>query len=585
MNHDPQLDVAIWCNGQLRQTRTDRMPMLLGDPTDAVRISVELHETDRLPGTTPLVRIQNLGASCNLLWHRRHLELGEEAIVGLPLHIVHDDQHYEIRQHDQLTRLNRPFHTIESPRNSAGIGLIPIERLGVAPSAETLSKWFAALEQLQHNSAGTSDFFHEAAVAATNPGGMTAGFVLLRTDDEDWTVVGSHVPDPTLGISYCYDVLARVVADGRTHYHDASEDAENLPAGADSVVASPIFDDENHLLGVVYGYRSMRSSNQRRGIRALEAVWIQLLAGSVSAALSRMQSEARAARKVVLLEQVFSPKVIREITENPDALNGQERETTILFADLRDSSQISETLSAQENYAFLNELLEALSVQVRAHDGVIIDYYGDGMAAMWNAPSDQPDHALLACQAAFRMQHAVAELSARWEVRLGQPVRLGIGINTGTARVGNAGSQTRIKYGPRGTSVIVASRLESATKHLGSTILMTKATAECVRETAQLRRVCRARLAGIRQPVDVYELCALDSSQLSSDLLERIGQYQMALNLFEHGDLNQAEEVLLEYTQSTAGQQFPADFMLDVIRSSRLHPERQQGPTGVVDLE
>jgi adenylate cyclase len=452
----------------------------------------------------------------------------------------------------------------------------------VSPSAETLSKWFAALELLQHNSAGTTNFFQQAAIATTNPGGMTAGFVILRVHDE-WTVVGSHVPDPTLGISYCCDVLARVLQDGRTHYHDASEDAENLPAGADSVVASPIFDDTDQVMGVVYGYRSMRSRNQRRSIRALEAVWIQLLAGSVSAALSRMHSEAQAARKSVLLEQVFSPKVIHEITRNPNVLSGQERETTVLFADLRDSSKISQTLSPQDNYTFLHELLEALSVQVRTHDGVIIDYYGDGMAAMWNAPSDQPDHPLLACRAAFHMQQDVTELNNRWQDRLGRPIRLGIGINTGTTRVGNAGSQTRLKYGPRGTSVIVASRLESATKHLGPAILMTAATAERLGSQAKLRRVCRARLAGIYEPMDIYELCALDANQLSDDLLQRIGQYQMALGLFEQGDLKQAEEILLEYTQSAAGQQFSADFILDVIRSSRKNPD-QVAQSGVVDL-
>ena len=574
------LDIASWSDGEQRQSRPDQMPLLLGGERLPVRLSVEIDE--KAPSDSPQLRIQNLGEPVHLLWHDRELEFGEEIYLSLPVHIAHNDTHYEIRQHDQLTAFNRPFHTIENTRNSQGDNLVPLGRLGIAPLAETLSRWFGALERLQQNAAGTSEFFEQAARATTSPGGMTAGFILLR-EDNGWEVVGSHVPDPALGISYCCEVLERIVETGRTHYHDALEDEASLPKGADSVVAAPIFDDQDQVVGAVYGYRSMRSRNQRRSIRSLEAVWIQLLAGSVSAAMSRMAAETRAARRTILLEQAFSPKVIREITNNPRSLNGQEREVSILFADLRESTAMSETMAPQLYYEFLHELLDNLSQEVQSHEGVIIDYYGDGMAAMWNAPCDQTDHALLACRAALSMRRSVAHMNRQWQERVGRSIRLGIGIHTGVACVGNAGSRRRLKYGPRGTSVVVASRLEAATKRLGPSILVSAATAKQLNQKACLRRVCRAQLPGIQSPVDVYELCALDVNELSTDVLARIHQYEIALELFERGDLEKAEALMEQLANSSEKTALPVEFMLAAIRAAR-QPADPQRVAGIVSL-
>ena len=540
LHEKPVVNVARWSNGHHFQLKTDQVPFLPYEQGSEMRLSVELQPTQ---SPSILARIQNLGDDCYLPWHDKQLELGEEIDVALPLHIVQDGQHLEVRLHGQLTALNRPIHTIERPRTNTGEPVVPIERLGVSPSSATLARWFATLELLQHSTAGSQEFFSSVARAATNPGGMTAGLVILREHD-DWVTVGSHLPDPTLGISYCYDLLERVLEDGRTHYHDASEDADHLPPGTDSVVAAPVLDNDGKVQGVVYGYRSTRNRNKRRSIRALEALWMQMLAGSMSAALSRLKAETEAARQAVLLEQAFSPKVVREITENPAALAGQERETTILFADLRDSTRISETLSAEENYELLGHLLDRLTLEVRNCDGVIIDYYGDGLAAMWNAPTTQPDHARLACRAALAMQQAVDSLNEVWQHRIGQSIRVGIGINTGTSRVGNAGSQTRLKYGPRGTAVVVASRLESATKHLGRPILITEPVVNELGENAVVQRVCRVRLAGITQPVNAFELHSLDRPVAPEELLQQICEYELALEHFENGDLDAAESIV-----------------------------------------
>src|SRR5438270_1912683 len=125
---------------------------------------------------------------------------------------------------------------------------------------------------------------------------------------------------------------------------------------------------------------------------------------------------------------------------------------------------------------------------------------------MWNAPTGQADHAARGCRAALAMLADLPGLDAHWRDRLGGPLRLGIGLNTGRALVGNTGSRIKFKYGALGNTVNLASRVEGATKQLGVPLLITGATRAPVGESFAARRLCRARLTGIADPVDLDEL-------------------------------------------------------------------------------
>src|SRR4029079_14685321 len=120
---------------------------------------------------------------------------------------------------------------------------------------------------------------------------------------------------------------------------------------------------------------------------------------------------------------------------------------------------------------------------------------------------DQPDHAIKACRAALAMQAVLPRIDADWHDRIGQNVKVGIGLNTGMARCGNTGSRTRFKYGPLGHTVNLASRVEGATKQLGVPVLITGSThaARGVHALAT-RRLCRVKVVGIDRQVDLYEL-------------------------------------------------------------------------------
>jgi adenylate cyclase len=149
---------------------------------------------------------------------------------------------------------------------------------------------------------------------------------------------------------------------------------------------------------------------------------------------------------------------------------------------------------------------------------------------MWNAPTDCPGHADRAVQAAIAVQNELPAINSAWAEKLGGLVRLGIGINTGRAQIGNSGSQRRLKYGPRGHAVNLTSRVEAATKILGVPCLLTGATRSALSGGIQLRRICRARLTGMTEGVDLYELPAIGELASWQQLRQR---YEEALALYE----------------------------------------------------
>jgi adenylate cyclase len=141
---------------------------------------------------------------------------------------------------------------------------------------------------------------------------------------------------------------------------------------------------------------------------------------------------------------------------------------------------------------FLNGLLGRLSEQIIQERGTIDKFIGDSIMAFWNAPLDTPDHELMACRAALRMRDALAHFNGetgglpteRGDGR--EPIAIGIGINTGEACVGNMGSQSRFDYSVIGDAVNVASRVESACKHVGYDIVLSHTTVEAVSALAIL---------------------------------------------------------------------------------------------------
>ncbi len=207
-----------------------------------------------------------------------------------------------------------------------------------------------------------------------------------------------------------------------------------------------------------------------------------------------------------LFSRYVSAEIAQKIVEQFDhgklELGGEEREITILFADVRGFTTLSEGLSPTEVVTLLNVFLEEMSDIVMGYGGAINKYIGDNLMAFWNAPYLQDDHAWLATRAALDMLDSIQRLND--EQKFATPVRFGIGINTGPTVVGNVGSSKRLEYTPIGDSVNVASRLCGVAG--GGTCYIGQRTYDLIKDRVTPVDVHNLMLKGKTEAVTVYEL-------------------------------------------------------------------------------
>jgi adenylate cyclase len=240
----------------------------------------------------------------------------------------------------------------------------------------------------------------------------------------------------------------------------------------------------------------------------------------------------------------------------------EQREVTLLFADLRGFTELAASLEIVPIVCeLLAHVMDCLTEAVVQHAGHIVDYYGDGLVAMWNAPANQPEHADLACRAALQMLQSLPEVTADWVGLIQSDLRLGIGVHTAEVQVGNAGSKRHIKYGPRGPSVHVASRVEAATKELHIPFVATESTVEQLSTGFTANRVCRAGLPGLNQPVDLYAIELVADEPSRSDAWRA---YSEALLHFEQGRYQQAADELARIEPPVAD--VPSQFLVQRVQ-------------------
>lgn len=244
-----------------------------------------------------------------------------------------------------------------------------------------------------------------------------------------------------------------------------------------------------------------------------------------------------------VFEQHFTPDLARELARNPDPMKMQARqaEVTVLFCDIRGFSTLSERLGPAQTIDWLSGVMGEFSTIVIEHGGVLVDYTGDELMAMWGAPNEQPNHADLACQAAIGIMNSLDELNEKWQPIVGAETEVGIGINTGEALVGNVGTHRKFKYGPLGTVVNLASRVQGATKFLKSSLLISGNTAEQLPDDAKTRRLCQVRVQNIHTSVDLHEL---ELPGTPDNWQHLVTQYEAALNQFESGNFRRASAIL-----------------------------------------
>lgn len=266
-------------------------------------------------------------------------------------------------------------------------------------------------------------------------------------------------------------------------------------------------------------------------------------------AISGFVFEWRASRNLQsTFGQYVPPELAKEMGQRKTInMDGESREMSVLFSDVRNFTSISETFSPQDLTKMMNRMLTALSRAIHEHGGTVDKFIGDAVMAFWNAPLDDEEHAVHAVQSAMAMQAAMAALSAQLEQEGHPPMRLGVGICSGEANVGNMGSELRMAYTAMGDTVNVASRVEGLTKYYKIGILVTESTHElCKTSDIAFRIVDSVRVKGRAQALTIYEPLG-DEHLLSGERRAALEMYMKMRDEYVRGDFAAARDSLAQY--------------------------------------
>ena len=243
--------------------------------------------------------------------------------------------------------------------------------------------------------------------------------------------------------------------------------------------------------------------------------------------------EARGRRQLKnMFGQYVPPELVEEMSQRPEhfGFEGESRELSVLFADIRNFTSISESLPAADLKTLLNRFFTPMTRIIFERRGTIDKYVGDMIMAFWGAPVRDTAHANHAVAAALDMLQAVERLKPEFAA-LGYPeVNIGIGINTGSMNVGDMGSEYRRAYTVLGDAVNLASRLEGLTKYYGVALVVGPAT--CAQATEFIyRRLDRVRVKGKQEAVEVFApVCR--AAETSESLRQELQQHEQALAHF-----------------------------------------------------
>ncbi len=257
-------------------------------------------------------------------------------------------------------------------------------------------------------------------------------------------------------------------------------------------------------------------------------------------------TESRIKRQFTdLFGQYVPPELVDKMSEDPKRYNmeGKEENLTVLFSDVRGFTSISESLSAKELTAYINEYLTAMSMVIRNNRGTLDKYVGDAIMAFWGAPVADPAHHLNGVITGLQMQQQAKTLNEEFKKRGWPEFKIGIGLNSGIMRVGDMGSKLRKAYTVMGDPVNLGSRLEGITKDYGVGILVGEETKKAVKDVV-FREIDRVRVKGKDEPVLIFEPLGFEE-QVDKAALDELKLFQRVLKLYRTQNWDMAELQLI----------------------------------------
>ncbi len=252
--------------------------------------------------------------------------------------------------------------------------------------------------------------------------------------------------------------------------------------------------------------------------------------------------ESRGKRQLAnLFGHYIPPELVDEMSQSPTdfSLDGENREMTVLFSDVRGFTTISEGMDPKQLTQLMNALLTPMTRVIHKHRGTIDKYMGDAIMSFWGAPIQDHEHARHALYAAMEMMDELKIMQADFKQRGWPAVNIGIGLNTGDMNVGNMGSEFRMAYTVLGDAVNLGSRLEGLTKNYGVNIIVSASTKKCIPEFI-FRDLDLVRVKGKNEPVAIFEPIG-HKNDLDKSTTSELSSYRQALKAFHKQDWDKAE--------------------------------------------
>jgi adenylate cyclase len=236
--------------------------------------------------------------------------------------------------------------------------------------------------------------------------------------------------------------------------------------------------------------------------------WLDFVAPVTAMLLYRVGAGWLARRRLRrAFGEFISPDILAQVLRDGARLgSGEVRSVSVLMSDVRGFTALAERRAPDEVSQTMNDYFSAMVDVVMRHHGMVQDFIGDGILAVYGAPADDPEHAWHAVRSAVDMQAALRDLNARWAAEGRPTLAIGIAVNTGHAFAGMMGAPRKKKYSVIGDVVNTVARIEAQTRDLGTGILVSGSTLEVVRSRVVVKDRGAVHVKGKTQAIDLFEL-------------------------------------------------------------------------------
>ena len=224
--------------------------------------------------------------------------------------------------------------------------------------------------------------------------------------------------------------------------------------------------------------------------------------------------EGRNKEKIKLaMGKYLSQDIMQNVVKNIDdiKLGGKRANVTVLFADIRGFTSMSEKMQAEEVSKILNEYFTEIEPIITQYNGVINKFIGDAVMAIFGEPIQDLNHPVNAVKCAYAMLKKVKDLQEKWLFEGKPKIEIGIGINTGDAFVGNIGSEKRLEYTVIGDTVNLASRIEGYNKVYHTNLLVSSSTYSYISDIADVIKISDVQIRGKSKKMDIYEILRINN--------------------------------------------------------------------------